>query len=162
MISGVCTDREGQFVAIHNRESLHALLEFRETQETHMVSAALCNRKRGIDETLAFIERAFVPQRIDQLSEGLTQYLQLTPLLEPAMDGFVVGIALRQELPFRASVQNPEYSFQNGPSGNGFSARPTIREVFLRKMFANAVPLIISQPQYTRIYMDGNSCRQLF
>lgn len=37
------------------------------------------------------------------------------------MDGFVIGIALRQQVPLRAGVQNPEYGFQHRSGGDGLT-----------------------------------------
>jgi hypothetical protein len=136
MIRRVCTDGEGEPMPIHNRENLHALAAF---CEPHGLAAALGGRKRRINETLAFINRSFGAQRVRQLGEDLS----LTPLLEQAMDGFLVGIALGQELPLRPSVQNPEHRLQNRPRGDGFPPRTGVREVFFRKVFANALPLVI-------------------
>ena len=44
----------------------------------------------------------------------LAQHLALAPLLKSAMHRFVVGIALRQQMPLCARVQNPQDGFQNG------------------------------------------------
>lgn len=107
MIGRMRADREGEPMSIHNREDFHAFAAFR---DAHGVPAALGRRKRGIDETLAFIDRAFVAQRVRQLGQHLAQDFLLTPLLESAMDGFVIGIALGQEVPLR-----PRCSKSRGP-----------------------------------------------
>jgi hypothetical protein len=159
MIRRMPTDGEGESVPIHTRKNLHAFPAFR---EAHVVPAALRGRKGGIDETLALVNRAFVPQRIGQLREDLPQHLLLTPLLESAMHRLVVGIALRQEVPLRARIQNPEHRFQDRPGGDGLPLRTGIRDLLFRKVFANPLPLIVAQPQHARTYTDGSSCRQLF
>ena len=132
------TDREGQPMPIHNRQDFHALPAFR---ETHVVSATLRGCKGGVDEALALVERAFLAQRIGQLREDLPQHLPLTPLLEPTMDGFVVGIALREQVPLGPAVQNPEHRFQHRPGGNGLPPRTGVRDVLFRKVFANPAPI---------------------
>lgn len=78
------------------------------------------------------------------------------------MDGCVVGIALREQVPLGPDVQDPEHGFQDGPRRDGFTSRPGIRNVFLRKMFSNAFPLVIAQTEHARTYRDGLTGRQLF
>jgi hypothetical protein len=39
--------------------------------------------------------------------------------LEPAMDGLVVGIAVRQEMPLGAGIQNPEHASKTARVGSG-------------------------------------------
>jgi len=103
-------------MSIHNRENLHTLAAFR---EAHGVAPAFGCGKCGIDETLALIDRAFVPQRIGPLREDLAQHLPLTPLLEPTVDRFVIRIALRQEMPLGPGVQNPEHRLRTARVGMG-------------------------------------------
>ena len=144
---------------IHNREDFHALAAFREPDR---LAPALRGGKRGINEALAFINGPFVAQRIGQLGEDLAQHLSLTPLWKPAMDGFVVGITLGQQVPLRAGVQNPEHGLQDRSGRHGFAAGATVRDVFLRKMFSDACPLVIAQAEHDRTYRDECSGRQLF
>lgn len=49
--------------------------------------------KRRINGTLEFIDRPVFTQRIGQLGEDLPKHRTLTPLLESAMDSFVVNTA---------------------------------------------------------------------
>jgi hypothetical protein len=62
---------------IHNRPDFHAFAAF---GETHSVAAALGRGKRGINEALTLVDRPFLPQRIGQLREDLTQDLLSTIL----------------------------------------------------------------------------------
>ena len=78
------------------------------------------------------------------------------------MDGFVVGIALRQQVPLGSGVENPEDGFQDGAGRDRFAARAIIRDVFFRTMFPDPLPLVITQAQHDRPYREGFSCRQLF
>ena len=142
MIGRMRTDRERQPVAIHNREDFHAFAAF---GEAHGVAAALRGRKGGVDEALTLVERPFFAQRIGQLSKDLTQHLTLTPVLEPAMDGFVIRIALGQQVPLRACVQNPEHRLQDGPRWHGLAARATVRDVLFGESLPNPFPLVITQ-----------------
>lgn len=70
MIRRMCAHGEGQTVPIHNRQDFHALAALR---EANGLAAALGRRKRGVDETLAFIKGPFVTPRVRQLGEDLSQ-----------------------------------------------------------------------------------------
>lgn len=144
---------------IHNRQDFHAFAAF---GETHSVAATLGRGKRRIDETLVFVEHAPFAQRIGQLREDLAQDLALAPLLKPAMDGFVIRIVLGQQVPLRARVQNPEHSFLYRPGGDRLAARAGIRNMFFRKMFPDAIPLVVAQAQHNGIYTYVHSCCQQF
>lgn len=145
MIRGMRTDRERQPMAIDNREDLHA---FTTAGFPDVVPAALCHGERGIDEAFALVDRAGLAQGIGELRENLAQPFAFAPLLKPAMHRFVVGVALRQQMPLRARVQNPEHGFQNRARGYRFAAGAAFREVFLGKMLPNAFPLIVAQVQH--------------
>lgn len=157
MIRRVRAHGERQAMSIHNRQDFHALAALRESDG---LAAALGRRKRGIDETLAFIKGPFVTQRVRQLGEDLSQDLLLAPLLEPAMHRLVVGIALREQVPLRPRVQNPEHRFQDGPGWDRFAARAGVRDVFFRKLVPNPHPLIVAQPEHGSTYTDLPSCCQ--
>lgn len=88
--------------------------------------------------------------------------LPLTPLLKTAMHRFVVGIALGEEMPLGAGIEDPEHRFQNHSGRDGFPPRTGIRNMFFGKMFANPVPLVIAQPQHDGTYRDECPSRQLF
>lgn len=111
---------------IDNRHDFHDFATFR---EPHGLTAVFGRRKRRINETLAFINSSFVAQCIHQLCEHVPQDLTLTPLLKAPMNGIVVGIALRQELPLCPGVQNPEHRLKDGPGWDRFASRPTVRNV---------------------------------
>lgn len=141
MIGGMCTHRKREPMALDNRGDFHA---FAALGEPHGLTAALGRRKGGVDEAHPFINGAFLAQRIGQLREDPSQHLPLTPLLKSAMDSFVVGIALRQELPLRPGVQNPEHRFQDGAGGDGFAAKATIRDVLFGEMVPDLLPLVMA------------------
>lgn len=145
MIRRMRAHGKGQSVPIHKCQDFHTLAAFREPDG---LAAALGRRKCGIDETFAFIQGSFVTQRIRQLGEDLSQDLPLAPLLEPAMHRLVVGIALREQVPLRPGVQNPEHRVQDGPGGDRFAAGASVRDVFFRKLVPNSLPLIVAQLQH--------------
>ncbi len=141
MIRRVRVDGEGQSVPIHNRQDFHAFAAFR---EPHGLAAAFGRRKRRIDETLPFIDCAFVTQRIGQVGQDLPQHLALTPLLESAMDGFVVRIALREQVRLGAGVQNPEHRLQNRSGRHGFAAGSAVRDVLFREVLLQLLLLVVA------------------
>jgi hypothetical protein len=50
------------------------------------------------------------------------------------MHGFVVRTVLRQHVPLRTYVENPQYRFQHTTRGNRLTASSTVRDVLFRKM----------------------------
>lgn len=159
MVGRMCAHGEREAMPIHNRQDFHAFAAF---GQSHGVPAALRGRKGGIDEALTFVDRPFVAQRIRQLGEDVPQHLPVAPLLEPTMDGFVVGIALREQVPLRASVQNPEHGLQDRAGGHGFAAGAAVRDVLFREVLPNPFPLIVAQAKHDRAYRHECSGRQLF
>jgi hypothetical protein len=59
----------------------------------------------------------------------------------------VVGIALRKHVPLRAGVENPQHGFQNPACWDRYTTGTTVRNIFLRKVLANSLPLLIAQFQ---------------
>lgn len=159
MIRRMSAHGEGQSVPIHNRQDFHALVAFRESDG---LAATLVRRTRGIDETLPFVEHPFVAQRVRHLGEDFSQHLLLTPLLEATMHRFVIRIALGQEVPLRARVQNPEDGIQDGASRDRFAARPIVWNMLFGKMVPDPLPLVITQPQHAGTYRGSVAGRQLF
>ena len=159
MIRRMGADRERQSMAIYNRQNLHAFAAFGEPDS---LATALGRCERGINETLAFVDGPFLAQRVCQLGQHLAQDLLLTPLLKPTMHRFVIRIALGQELPLRAGIQNPEHRFQDGAGRDRFATGPIVRNVLFRKVFPNPFPLVVAQAKHARAYRDEFSGRQLF
>ena len=128
-------------MAIHNRENLDA---FTPAGVANPGPAAFGRGKRRIDEALTFVEVAFLAQRVRQLRQNPAQHLTFAPLLNPSMDRLVVGIALRQHVPLRAGVQNPQHRFQDRSRRHRLAARSTLRDMFFGKMFPTALPLVVA------------------
>ena len=68
MIGRMCTHRELQPMAIHNRKDLHA---FATAGVPHSGATAFGRGNRRIDEALALVDHPFLAQRIRQLRENL-------------------------------------------------------------------------------------------
>ncbi len=159
MIGRMRAHRQRQPMTIHNREDLHASAP---AGRADIVAAALGRGKRGIDEALAFVDRAFFAQRIGQLRENLAQHLAFAPLLKPAMHRFVVGIALGQQVPLRTRVQNPEHRLQDVACWHRFAPWSAFRNVFFGKLFPNPFPLVVAQSQHAGALLGLFSSAQPF
>src|SRR6476660_7939628 len=83
-----------------------------------------------------------------------TQNLVAAPSLKASMHSFVVRIALRQHVPLRTCVENPQNRFQHMTSRNRLASSTPIGNMLLRKMLPNAVPLFVRQPNQSSVIAD--------
>jgi hypothetical protein len=51
---------------------------------------------------------------------------------------------LRQHVPLRARIENPENSFEYSPGRNRFATYSTRGNILLRKVFPNTVPMLVA------------------
>src|SRR5215470_6484981 len=100
-------DRERQAVAIHNRHDFHT---FSALGRRHFGSATLGHREGRIDKAFFFVERSTFAKFVGDVRQDSTQYLAAAPRLETTMHRFVVRITLRQHVPLRAGVENPQHA----------------------------------------------------
>lgn len=56
------------------------------------------------------------------------------------MDGFVIRVALGQQVPLRAGVQVPEHRLQDTARGHRLTTWTTVRDLFFGEMLPNPVP----------------------
>src|SRR5690606_2742547 len=103
-------------------------------RQTIPFPATLGRSEHRVDERLPFIDLTLLAQRVRKIGQNVAQYLFSAPLLKAAMHRFVVGIALRQHVPLRAGVQNPQHRFEHLARGYRLAAWATFGDVFLRKM----------------------------
>lgn len=132
-------------MTVHNHQDLRA---FSSAGEADALTTTFGHGKRCIDEALALVNRAFFSQRNGEPCENFAQDLTSTPLPKPVMHGLVVGIALREQVPLGAGVQNPELGFQDGPGRKSVSAGAAFRNVFLRKVRPDVAPLVVAQMKH--------------
>jgi hypothetical protein len=83
-----------------------------------------------------------------------TQNLIAAPSLKAPMHSFVVRVALRQHVPLRACVENPQYRFEHTTRWNRFAPRTSIGNILLRKMIPDALPLLVSEPNHSTFLSD--------
>ena len=51
-------------------------------------------------------------------------------------------------------VENPQDCFEHARRRNRFASRTTIRNVFLRKMIPNALPMLVAEPNHPTFIAD--------
>ena len=111
----------------------------------NLVATAFGRDKGGVNEAFRLIERPFLPKRIGKIYEHIPQDFTATPVLETSMHSFVVRIALRQHVPLRTRVQNPQDGFKHRARRNRFPSGAAFWNMFFRKMIPDAFPLVIAQ-----------------
>src|SRR5690242_6533764 len=94
--------------------------------------------ERPIDEALALVDVAAIAKLIRQIGQDRAQDLALAPLPKATMHRLVVGMALRQHVPLRARVQNPQHCFEHLPRRHRLTTGTAFRNRFLRKTLPDA------------------------
>src|SRR5262249_14411109 len=87
----------------------------------HFGSATLGHREGRIDKAFFFVERSTFAKLVGDVRQDSTQYLAAAPRLETTMHRFVVRITLRQHVPLRAGVENPQHRFKHLARRNWFA-----------------------------------------
>ena len=83
-----------------------------------------------------------------------TQNLVAAPSLKASMHSFVVRVALRQHVPLRTCIENPQHRFQHMTGRNRLASRTPIGNMLLRKMLPNAFPLFVRQQNHSSFIAD--------
>ena len=128
MVRRVRIDLERQSMAIHNRHDLHA---FSALRCSDFRPATFGHDGRRIDEASIFIQCAFVAKLVGNVRQNPTQNLVAAPSLKASMHSFVVRVPLRQHVPLRTCIENPQHRFQHM---TGRNRRTPIGNMLLRKM----------------------------
>src|SRR5512143_2413169 len=74
--------------------------------------------------------------------------------LKSPMHRFVVRIALRQHVPLRTCVENPQDRFKHASCRDRLSSRTPVGNVLLRKMTPDALPLLVAEPNHPTFIAD--------
>src|ERR1700735_3949580 len=125
MVRRVRADRERQPMAIHNRHDFHA---FSALRWSDFRPAPFGHNERRIDEAFFFIQRAVFTKLVGNVRQNQTQNLVAAPSLKASMHSFVVRITLRQHVPLRTCVENPQNRFQHMTSRNRLASSTPHRE----------------------------------
>jgi hypothetical protein len=132
-------------MAIHNRHDFHA---FSALCGSDIRAAAFGHYERRVDEAFFFIKRAAVAKLVGNIRQHATQNLVAAPRLKAPMHRFVVRIALRQHVPLRAGVDNPQHCLKHAPRRHWFASRTVVGNMLFWKMFPDAFPLLVAEPNH--------------
>ena len=88
------------------------------------------------------------------IRQHATQNRSAAPSLKAPMHSFVVRVALRQHVPSRACVENPQHRFEHTTRRNRLSPRTSVGNILLRKMIPDAFPLLVREPNHSTFISD--------
>jgi hypothetical protein len=100
------------------------------------------------NKTLRFIHRTRITQRVRQIGQYLAQHFLATPVLDTPMNGFVVGVVLRQHVPLRAGIENSQYRVEYHTRRDRFATRSIVGNTLLQKVLPDAFPLRVVQSNH--------------
>src|SRR6266705_2750386 len=151
MVCRMRADRKRQSMAIDNRHDFHA---FSALRGSDLRAAALGHNEGRVNEAFFFVQYASVAKVVSNIRQYPAQSLVATPSLKAPVHSFVVRIALRQHMPLRAGVENPQHRFKHAPARNRFTTRTSIDNMLLRKMIPDAFPLLVGEPNHSAFISD--------
>src|SRR5215471_12589554 len=141
-------------MAINNRHDFHAFSTFR---CPNLCPATLGHYERRVDEAFFFIQRTSVAKLVSNIRQQPPQNLIAAPSLKAPMYCFVVGIALRQHMPLRTCVENPQYRFKHITRRSRFAPRTSIANILLRKMIPDAFTLLVREPNHSTFIIGSTA-----
>src|SRR5262249_37326812 len=97
---------------------------------------------------------ASIAKLVGDIRQHATQNLIAAPSLKAPMHSFVVRVALRQHVPLRACVENPQYRFKHITRRSRFAPRTSIANILLRKMIPDEFPLLVREPNHSTFISD--------
>src|SRR5262249_27659432 len=145
-------DRERQSMMIHDCHDFHRRVLMDVANELRD-KGALGEAECFIDCDVRDGEGWRGADRTDEARKRQQNFIA-APGLKAPMNGFVVRIALRQHVPLRASVEYPQYSFENTSGRDRLASRTSIGDVLFRKMIPDALPLLVCQPNHPTFIAD--------
>src|SRR5438132_2397161 len=110
--------------------------------------------ERCVDEAFFFVQCASIAKLVGNIRQHATQNLIAAPSLKAPMHSFVVRVALRQHVPLRACVENPQDRFEHTTRWSRFAPRTSIGNILLRKMIPDAFPLLVREPNHSTFISD--------
>src|SRR5215813_1991808 len=145
MVRRVRADRERQSMAIDNRHYFHA---FSALRSSDFQPATLGHDEGCVDEAFFFVQYASIAKLVGNIRQHATQNLIAAPSLKAPMH------ALRQHVPLRACVENPQDCFEQTTRWSRFAPRTSIGNSLLRKMIPDAFPLLVREPNHSTFISD--------
>ena len=91
---------------------------------------------------------------VGDVRQNPTQNLATAPRLETTMHRFVVRIALRQHVPLRAGIKNPQHRFKHLARRNWFAPGAAVGNVLFRKVIPDPLPFRIAQSNHSTLIAD--------
>src|SRR5262249_48024409 len=114
----------------------------------------LRHHERRIAKAFRFIQGTFVAKLVGYIHQHSPRNFIASSGLKPPMNGFVVRIALRQNVPLRAGVEYPPYSLENTSGRDRLASRTSIGDMLFRKMIPDALPPLVCQPNHPTFLGD--------
>src|SRR5262249_54229846 len=99
-------------------------------------------------------EIAILIEHRNAFTQPRAHTLERTPSLKAPMHGFVVRVPLRQHVPLRACVENPQDCFEHTTRWSRFAPRTSIGNSLLRKMIPDTFPLLVHEPNHSTFISD--------
>src|SRR3989440_10905540 len=127
-------------MTIHNRHDFHA---FSTLRSSDFQPATLGHDEGCVDEAFFFVQCASIAKLVSNIRQHATQNLITAPSLKAPMHSFVVRVALRQHVPLRTCVEDPQYRFEHTTVRNRFAPRTSIGNFLLRKLIPDSLPLLV-------------------
>jgi hypothetical protein len=119
--------------------------------------ATLGHNEGCVDEAFFFVQGASIAKLVGNIRQHATQNLIAAPSLKAPMHSFVVRVALRQHVPLRPCVENPQDRFEHTTRRSRFAPRTSIGNILLRKMIPDAFPLLVREPNHFDIYIGSTA-----
>ena len=132
-------------MTIHNRHDFYA---FSASGRTNPIPATFRHRKRRVDKAFRLINLTGIAKLIGQVRQNGSQHLTSTPMLKASMHRFVVRVVLRQHVPLRTGVQNPQHRLENLARGDRLASWSAFLNLLFGKMLPNSFPVLIAQFQH--------------
>src|SRR5262249_8217742 len=120
----------------------------------NLCPATLGHNEGCVDEAFFFVQCASIAKLVRHIRQYATQNLIAAPSLKAPMHSFVVRVALRQHVPLRVCVENPQYRFKHTTRWSRFASRTSIDNILLRKMIPDAFPLLVREPNHSTVISD--------
>ena len=133
--------RQRQPVTVDNCHEFHTLTTL---GRPDLITVFFGRGTRCIDKAFRFIQRTFCAQRVGKIDENIARDFVTAPLLKAAMHRFVVRVALREHVPLRTRIEDPEDAFDDSAGGNRLAAGSAGYNVLLRKVVPDAFPVLVA------------------
>ena len=109
--------------------------------------------RRRLDTVLAGLSGMLAGTTAPPAGEPLTVVKSDNDAFERLL-GDIQALALRQRVPLRTCVENPQHCFEHMTGRYRLAPRTSIGNMLLRKMLPNALPLFVREPNHSAFIAD--------